>query len=250
MKSLRTIRALLFNPGSLTREFVSGRRASYVSPIRLYIFASFLFFLIVNIIPDKESAVLSTGGQATEQSVSGEFKISALGLSSEELKGLSVAQVDSLMDARGIERTLISRYFVVQAARIATFGTKEFGHRLLKGISYMMFVLMPVFALFIYWLYRKQVGYYLNCLILSIHFHSAAFILLTVLFTAGRLFDFSALLLSAPFLLGVYGLLAVRRFAPQSWSLAFFKTFVLGIVYVLALTFIFLLTVTASVLTY
>ncbi|HEX8783696.1 MAG TPA: DUF3667 domain-containing protein, partial [Steroidobacteraceae bacterium] len=41
----RTIGALLFRPGYLTREFLAGRRARYLPPVRLYLVISVAFFL-------------------------------------------------------------------------------------------------------------------------------------------------------------------------------------------------------------
>jgi hypothetical protein len=41
----RTLLALLIRPGKLTREFLSGRRASYLPPVRLYLVVSVVFFL-------------------------------------------------------------------------------------------------------------------------------------------------------------------------------------------------------------
>lgn len=35
-------------PGKLTKEFVAGKRASYMPPARFYIFVSFIFFLLTN----------------------------------------------------------------------------------------------------------------------------------------------------------------------------------------------------------
>ena len=48
----RTLKLLMFRPGSLTREFSRNRRASFVSPVRLYIFASFVFFLLLSLLGD------------------------------------------------------------------------------------------------------------------------------------------------------------------------------------------------------
>lgn len=45
-KIFRSLRLLLTRPGFLTREIFAGRRASYVSPIRLYLIASILSFAI------------------------------------------------------------------------------------------------------------------------------------------------------------------------------------------------------------
>lgn len=41
-----TLRVLLFRPGFLTREYINGRRSSYLNPIRMYLFTSFIFFLV------------------------------------------------------------------------------------------------------------------------------------------------------------------------------------------------------------
>ena len=46
-KAVSTIKTLLFHPGLLTHEYVRGRRSSYLHPIRLYIFISAMFFLLV-----------------------------------------------------------------------------------------------------------------------------------------------------------------------------------------------------------
>lgn len=46
-KIWRTLPALAFRPGRMTREYIDGRRASYVSPIALFLFAVFLMFAVV-----------------------------------------------------------------------------------------------------------------------------------------------------------------------------------------------------------
>ena len=46
---VRTLKSLLFRPGHLSSEFSRNRRAAYMSPVRLYLFISFLFFLVLSI---------------------------------------------------------------------------------------------------------------------------------------------------------------------------------------------------------
>jgi hypothetical protein len=46
---LRTARALMLQPGELTRAFHEGRTQPYVPPVRLYLFVSLLFFLILSV---------------------------------------------------------------------------------------------------------------------------------------------------------------------------------------------------------
>ncbi|MDQ7948610.1 MAG: DUF3667 domain-containing protein [Pedobacter sp.] len=46
-KFFATIKPLLFKPGKLTQAYVAGKRVKYIHPIRLYIFISIVFFLVV-----------------------------------------------------------------------------------------------------------------------------------------------------------------------------------------------------------
>jgi len=45
-KFFQTLKRLATRPGFLTREYALGRRAHYVNPVRMYVFTSFVFFLI------------------------------------------------------------------------------------------------------------------------------------------------------------------------------------------------------------
>ena len=49
----RTLGALLFRPGHLTREFLDGRRARYLPPVRLYLVISVVFFMWASIAHDQ-----------------------------------------------------------------------------------------------------------------------------------------------------------------------------------------------------
>ncbi|HEX6627722.1 MAG TPA: DUF3667 domain-containing protein, partial [Gemmatimonadaceae bacterium] len=49
---LNTVRALVTRPGLLTHEFLEGRRARYISPLRLYLSASVVYFLLTAAAPE------------------------------------------------------------------------------------------------------------------------------------------------------------------------------------------------------
>ena len=51
----KTIRNLIFKPASLTKEYLSGKRMSYLAPIRLYIFISFITFFLIPILQDSSN---------------------------------------------------------------------------------------------------------------------------------------------------------------------------------------------------
>ncbi len=46
-KTVRTVMNLCFRPGRLTRDYIDGKRARYVSPLRVYFFSSLSFFLVL-----------------------------------------------------------------------------------------------------------------------------------------------------------------------------------------------------------
>jgi len=50
-KILRTLGLLLFRPGELTREFLAGKRVRSVTPVRVYLLCSVLFFGIMSLLP-------------------------------------------------------------------------------------------------------------------------------------------------------------------------------------------------------
>lgn len=52
----KTTRYLLFSPAKLSLEYMAGKRKSYVNPVKLYIFISFLAFFIPAILPTPYSA--------------------------------------------------------------------------------------------------------------------------------------------------------------------------------------------------
>lgn len=49
---VRTLRLLFGSPGALTDEFVAGRRARYLGPLRLYLVVSVVFFACYALTPD------------------------------------------------------------------------------------------------------------------------------------------------------------------------------------------------------
>ncbi|MDH6251229.1 hypothetical protein M2347_000956 [Chryseobacterium sp. H1D6B] len=64
----KTIKYLLFRPGKLTKEYASGKRQIYVAPVKLYIFISFITFLLPAFIPDYDTKKMEENKHsATEQ---------------------------------------------------------------------------------------------------------------------------------------------------------------------------------------
>jgi len=59
-KFFSTVKYLLRKPGFLSAEYMAGRRASYLNPIRMYVFTSAIFFLILFALKKPDSVVHAT----------------------------------------------------------------------------------------------------------------------------------------------------------------------------------------------
>ena len=65
---VRTLPNLMGRPGRITRDYLKGRRARYMPPLRLYIVASLIFFLLIPGI-DQVSSGLSDGAAGFSDAV-------------------------------------------------------------------------------------------------------------------------------------------------------------------------------------
>src|ERR1043166_8740446 len=63
-KLVRTLKPLVFRPGFLTNEYNSGRRAAYLSPLKMYLVMSVLFFLCLGRHHSPDNDVLKNTGAA------------------------------------------------------------------------------------------------------------------------------------------------------------------------------------------
>ncbi|WP_170172667.1 DUF3667 domain-containing protein [Hymenobacter rigui] len=265
-KVFRTLRLLLFAPGALTRRFWEGRRVAYVPPVRLYIFISFLFFLLLSVaLHAPEHGERHTIGQQLQQT-SIRFRADSIRLARtqptadakrvllnrrhvrflngfvnsdvnsdtadyrrwngvlytplewRELPTYSASQFDALLLRHGQEPSFLSRFMGRQGYRIMQSTDSEVSHQFVRGISLMMFVLMPVFALLLKLLYLRRRQYYLAHLMFAIHVHCFVFLLcsLSMILTLFARVPAKSALLLVP-LVAVYLLAAQREAYQQNW---------------------------------
>jgi hypothetical protein len=62
-KILTTMKLLVAKPGELTCEFIAGRRARYITPIRLYLTWSLIFFALATLVPAVRQNIVRTNVQ-------------------------------------------------------------------------------------------------------------------------------------------------------------------------------------------
>jgi hypothetical protein len=293
-KLLTTIKYLLFKPGFLSNQYFAGKRTKYLNPIRMYIFISFIFFLVLflkkndepvktnendftqtNIIKQHLADSLKASIQHTQNNVfydsvkavvtneiaskldtlasqKDTTEIIEFGLGDEGIKFTlkegkynDVAEYDSVQQTlpddkkdKGIIHWLIRANVGLKdryGSRSEVVVAENFEHSIPK----LMFILLPLFAWFLYMFHSRKKFYYAQHAIFSVHFHSFVFLLFLLmsllywLFLPGRVSNYAAL--ASVLIVFVYLSLALKNTYSQSLWLSFVKAFSVGIIYVVAL---------------
>ncbi len=203
----RTLIALVFRPGLLTVEYWQGRRASYVAPLRLYLFVSFFTFLLFALFA--RGNVVDMTGEDRDAPVR-----------------ITLTESEAADEDAG--------WFVDRVLRPIMEDTEGFEALFVGRLPWMFFALVPLFAGLLRLLYRRRERFYVPHLVFALHFHAAAFLV----FVAGRA---GALLWEPVFSFAILAVLVVlfvslRRSFEEGWFRTIVKEAVLLLVHGLAIT--------------
>lgn len=97
-KFFSTLKYLALKPGFLSKEYIRGRRVSYLHPIRMYVFTSAIFFIIFFSMFHLERSVENAAGRImNDSSVTGLSKAKELTLKNARTRSDS-AEIEKVMD--------------------------------------------------------------------------------------------------------------------------------------------------------
>jgi len=212
----RTVQ-MLVHPGALTLEVLEGRRARYVSPLRLYLAASVMFFLIAAVAPSlRKPPVVDLPGGGRRIDISGPL--------SPEDRELAQQLVDrGPWWARAMMQPMIDD----PARQIQGFRAT---------LPRALFVLLPVFAWIVALFFRRR--RFSQHLVFALHLHAAAFVLLSLvqplnLTNNQTIVSIAGILTTV--VLGVYALMAFRTVYREGWGWILIKSAAIAPLYGLAL---------------
>ena len=234
-KLLRTLVPLVVRPGFLSNEYNAGRRIGYLSPLKLYLTVSVLFFLALswraplktqNVVISPGGVSFFPGGGKTPAPIS---RTAAEYDHSQRLK--APAQRDSPP-----LRTMIHHLFKAKQS------PQTFISAILRDIPKMMFFLLPLFAVSLKLLYLRRKRLYVEHLVFLLHVHAFAFLVLTPLLLVPPLGRFAFVGLALP----VYVLAALRVVYKQGWPKTLLKFALLGLGYFVLLALCFVGTALAA----
>lgn len=215
----KTIKYLLFFPGKLTNEYLDGKRQSYVSPVKLYIFISFITFFFfsfslnndvekshkhplpkenaqrIDVAKDQiknleENKVISKEltekieEKVSTEEVETETSDISIDLHSKILGTNTIEQYDSVAaikkGAYKLFRPYAAKFFEIKDKNLSNAEiTESFYESLIHNLPKALFFYLPFFA-FILWLFHnKKKWFYFEHGTFTLHYFS--FLLLVIL---------------------------------------------------------------------
>ena len=164
----------------------------------------------------------------------------------ENIQYYSAGQIDSLLISKGEKANWINRQMV---KRMGTFDLKnnekmkQLSHAVIKSISLTMFIMMPLTAILLLWIFYRKKFYYEH-LIFSIHIHTIFFIIFSLIL-AIQIFiseKYGEMLGTPAFMLClIYLIASLKHNYKQSWGKTIYKFFLMSIPYfIISLTLMFL----------
>lgn len=231
-----TLGWLIRRPGFLTNEYVAGRRARYMAPLRLYLIVSFLFFFTLTLLQVDTSGIVrmnTTGDLAPADSI-------AMAPPDDRTQ---TARSDSTAPLELEDQRFWLKRRLDEGGQKMRDDQAGFTQDLVRRIPSMMFFLLPVFALVLKLLYVRRGTLYAQHFVFALHIHAFAFLILLVLwmlallgvpFLKARTED-GVDLMNVLFLIGVWIhlFLAMRRVYRQSRITTSLKLVMLTLLYML-----------------
>jgi len=169
-KLWKSLVLLLFRPGRLTLEYLQGRRARYVLPLRLYLTFSLVFFVVFKYVGGEIHVKDNDRPRAEAQA--------KLERAREKLDRAQAGAANKGKPPKGPTLT---------GASVAgiPLDSEEKMHQIKAAFygyaPYAIFALMPVFALYLKLLYLRSGRRYGEHLLFALHANAFAFVMLTLL---------------------------------------------------------------------
>jgi hypothetical protein len=193
----KTIKNLLFKPSTLTKEYLSGKRLSYLAPVRLYIFISFITFLLIAMFPSKVSENINKSEKELNKELAktnNELNIKKADDKYFHLK--SMKEIDSIQKY-GKERDKLnaSSYWIYEKAVHVTerYTKREIIEKFIESFFHnlpkILFIIMPFFAFFLWLFHNKKRWYYFDHGIFTLHYFSFLLLIFLIMFIINKVID-------------------------------------------------------------
>ncbi|MFH4965380.1 DUF3667 domain-containing protein [Gaetbulibacter sp. M235] len=116
----KTIFYLFLKPAALTKEYLSGKRLSFLAPIRLYIFISFITFFFISLFPNKPIEVDKFYNETSKNKI-GIPSLDSLHIEEKSIDGLTKVGILSQQNNDTIKK-ILNQTAQADKKEVADFG--------------------------------------------------------------------------------------------------------------------------------
>jgi hypothetical protein len=189
----RTLAALMLKPGFLTREFIAGRRARYLPPLRLYLVLSVVFFLWASATQTSLRALtVTTHDNGTPTAALTPLAGESTSVFSPALPGESREQraeriCGKLFDYDGPWRERVVRAWRRSCPRMVEDNGRSLQEAYVHNVPRAMFLFLPLLAAVMRLMYLRPRRYYVEHLLLFVHNHAFVFLVVLLAWPASSL---------------------------------------------------------------
>lgn len=182
----RTLAALLFKPGHLTREFLVGRRASYLPPVRLYLVLSVASLLVASAVHTHLAVVQFDDSKPLASARVGKVEDLAKP-KADETPEQRADRLCAKSNYNGPWASTLQPRFHQACRRTVIDNGRDLQQAFLHNIPRAMFVFLPLLAGLMMLMYWRPRHYYVEHLLLFVHNHAFVFLVLGVALLLGNL---------------------------------------------------------------
>ena len=216
----RTIKNLLFKPANLTKEYLSGKRLSYLAPVRLYIFISFITFLLISFLPNEESKPekINEKKEILNKTNKTEEDFDVFGVEYNSVKELDSIQKQSIESKKlsDCNYWIVKKVLTVKENNTNKEIINKFSESFSHNLPKVLFVFMPFFAFSLWLFHDKKRWYFFDHGIFTLHYFSFLLLIYLILFSVSKilsLFEESGIV---SFIVGTF------NFIGYSWMFYYF----------------------------
>jgi len=190
----RTIKYLIFRPAKLTTEYLIGKRQLYVPPVKLYIFISFVTFLLMSALPnmDIKHEIYNSEqkGAAKESELANNKDSKNIYTTSKfsfgENSFSSVEEFEHYQDSVPESKKYSKLGFWMIKKTLEKFKENDPDEILPKFLSAvghnfpkLLFIYMPIFAFWLWLFHNKKRWFFFDHAIFTLHYFSLMLLLCT-----------------------------------------------------------------------
>jgi hypothetical protein len=243
------VKFLLKKPGFLSKEYMIGRRASYLNPIRMYVFTSAIFFIVIFSLQSSRNIVKIDEKPQVQVQTSPKSRVHVgdglFGWDSEQYATVQAYDSTQRVIPEGQRDGWFKRHMMtrlintdVEFKKDSHAYSEHLVENFLHSFPKILFISLPFFALILRLLYVRRKQYlYVDHGIFTLHVYCATFILLMAMILLNELSNgvgwhwlqkLIGFLMFAIFVyILVYLFMAMRGFYGQGRGKSFLKYIVL-----------------------